>query len=216
MNKETVELREIWGKWLRLSHWMLALSTLALIATGWLSKHAPSVAQAASDWHYIVGSVFTIGLILRIWLLFTDKGMGHAKHLIDDVQPAKIWQMAKFYLSLGKTPLPRWFAHNPFWAPVYLFIFAFMLATALSGHFQASHPVVFGLYLPSIHAGMANIIAVFALFHIVAVVLHDLKGEHADVSAMINGRRQFVVKPIDSGGVHKISIDDLKSTLKKD
>ena len=31
------------------------------------------MAQAAAGWHYIAGSVFTLGLALRTWVLFSDK-----------------------------------------------------------------------------------------------------------------------------------------------
>lgn len=219
-NNESLELREVWGKWLRISHWGLAFSTLALMVTGWLVKHTPTVAHIASDWHYIVGSVFTLSLLLRIWLLFADKGMANVGRLLDAIQPARMLDMIKFYLTFGKAPLPRWFSHNPIWAPVYLFLFAFMLVTALSGHLQASQPILFGLYLPSIHSGMASLISIFVVAHLIAVFMHDLKGEQADVSAMINGRKLFVIKPLESGpqggsGVHKISLDDLKSNLTK-
>lgn len=217
---ETLKAQVIWSKQLRLAHWGLTLSTLALMATGWLVQHAPSVATAASDWHYIAGSIFTLALILRIWVLFTDKMLGHIQHLIQNVDRKKIIQMLQFYLSFGKSPLPKWFAHNPLWAPIYLMVFAFMLVLALSGHLQAEFPILLGLYLPEIHSGFATIISVFVLFHIIAVFMHDLKGDNADVSAMINGRKLFTIKPIDTAGptdgVFKVSVDSLKNTIKKD
>jgi hypothetical protein len=89
MKTETLHRREIWSKWLRLSHWTLALSTLALMATGWLVRHTPSVAQAAADWHYIAGGIFTLGLALRIWVLFSDKLMGRWQFLLADLEPKK-------------------------------------------------------------------------------------------------------------------------------
>jgi Ni/Fe-hydrogenase 1 B-type cytochrome subunit len=48
--------------------------------------------------------------------------------------------------------------------------------------------------------------------------MHDLKGGGDDVSAMINGKRLFEVKPIPSqeiSGVNKVSLDSLRSGLKK-
>jgi Ni/Fe-hydrogenase 1 B-type cytochrome subunit len=218
MKTETLQRREIWSKWLRLSHWTLALSTLALMATGWLVRHTPSVAQAAADWHYIAGSIFTLGLALRIWVLFSDKLMGRWQFLLADLEPKKMLQMLQFYLSLGKSTLPRWYAHNPFWLPVYLTLFVLMALVAFSGHLQGSYPVVFGIYLPSLHAGLAALISLFVLGHVIAVFMHDLKGGSDDVSAMINGKRLFEVKPIstqDISGVHKVSLDSLKSGLKK-
>jgi Ni/Fe-hydrogenase 1 B-type cytochrome subunit len=58
----------------------------------------------------------------------------------------------------------------------------------------------------------------FVLAHVIAVFMHDLKGGGDDVSAMINGKRLFEVKPIpfqEIGGVHTVSVDSLKSDLRK-
>jgi Ni/Fe-hydrogenase 1 B-type cytochrome subunit len=216
MKTETLHRREIWSTWLRLSHWTLALSTLALMATGWLVHHTPSVAQAAADWHYIAGSVFTIALALRIWVLFSDKLMGHWRFLLADLEPKKMLQMLKFYLSFGRSTLPRWYAHNPFWLPIYLILFVLMVLVAFTGHLQGSYPVIAGIYLPSLHAGIATLISLFVLGHVIAVFMHDLKGGSDDVSAMINGKRLFEVKPIpiqEISGVHEVSLDSLKSGL---
>ena len=216
MKTETLHRREIWSKWLRLSHWTLALSTLALMATGWLVHHTPSVAQAAADWHYIAGSVFTIALALRIWVLFSDKLMGHWRFLLADLEPKKMLQMLKFYLSFGRSTLPRWYAHNPFWLPIYLILFVLMVLVAFTGHLQGAYPVIAGIYLPSLHAGIATLISLFVLGHVIAVFMHDLKGGSDDVSAMINGKRLFEVKPIpiqEISGVHEVSLDSLKSGL---
>lgn len=218
MKTETLHRREIWSKWLRLSHWTLALSTLALMATGWLIHHTPSVAQAAADWHYIAGSIFTLGLALRIWVLFSDKRMGHWRFLLPDLEPKKMLQMLKFYLSFGKAILPRWYAHNPLWLPIYLVLLLLMVLAAFTGQMQGSHPIVFGVYLPTLHAGIATVISLFVLGHVIAVFMHDLKGGSDDVSAMINGKRLFEVKPIpiqEISGVHEVSLDSLKSGLKK-
>ncbi|MFO8004988.1 cytochrome b/b6 domain-containing protein, partial [Thioalkalivibrio sp.] len=218
MKTETLHRREIWSTWLRLSHWTLALSTLALMATGWLVHHTPSVAQAAADWHYIAGGIFTLGLALRIWVLFSDKLMGRWRFLLADLEPKKMLQMLKFYLSFGKSTLPRWYAHNPLWLPVYLMLFVLMILVAFTGHLQDAYPLIFGIYLPSLHAGVATLISLFVLGHVVAVFMHDLKGGTDDVSAMINGKRLFEVKPIpiqEISGVHKVSLDSLKSGQKK-
>jgi len=218
MKTETLHRREIWSQWLRLSHWTLALSTFVLMATGWLVHHTPSVAQAASDWHYIAGSIFTLGLALRIWVLFSDKLMGRWRFLLADLELKKMLQMLKFYLSFGNSTLPRWYAHNPLWVPVYLVLLVLMVLVAVTGHLQGTYPVVFGMYLPSVHASIATLISLFVLGHIIAVFMHDLKGGSDDVSAMINGKRLFEVKPIPSqeiSGVHKISVDSLRTGLKQ-
>jgi Ni/Fe-hydrogenase 1 B-type cytochrome subunit len=50
------------------------------------------------------------------------------------------------------------------------------------------------LYLPRTHLWLANAIAILTAAHLFSVVLQDIKGKAADVSAMINGHRYFGVE----------------------
>lgn len=213
MTKTSIERREVWSGLLRLSHWGLALTTLLLIGTGWLLNHAPSVANAASDYHYIAGALFSISLILRLYLLFYDRLTGKWQFLSpEQISRENLSAMLKFYLTFGKSPLPHWYAHNPAWIVVYVFTFILMGLASLSGHFMSDHPVMLGMYLPHLHSIVTLLITWFAALHTVAVVMHDLKGDAADTSAMINGHRIFVLKPIQTEnqpGVHTFSIKDL-------
>jgi Ni/Fe-hydrogenase 1 B-type cytochrome subunit len=182
----------IWSKWLRIAHWLIALPGLSLFASGWLIDKAPIIADATTDIHLLLAPLFTIGLLLRILLLFIDKENASLKALTPDPQWQKIGEMLRFYLSFGRMPLPRWYAHNPLWAPLYIFIIALLLLQAISGFVQSNVPILAGVYLPSLHGILANILFTIMLLHILAVVLHDLKGNSADISAMINGHKFFV------------------------
>lgn len=203
----------VWSSLVRLSHWLLALSTLLLLASGWLIERTPGIAEIASDWHYIVGSIFTIGLILRLWLLIFGHGSEQWKQLMPKPSDLpKIKAMLIFYITLGKAPIPKWHAHNPLWMPVYLLMFALFIALSLTGHFQESFPIVLNIYLPSLHELLSVIVASFVILHLVTVFLHDLKGTGSDTSAIINGHRIFVVESIDSAqenGVQTVSVDEL-------
>ncbi|MEE9320428.1 MAG: cytochrome b/b6 domain-containing protein [Granulosicoccus sp.] len=183
----------IWQPWLRVAHWLLAFSVVLLAMTGWLMQMAPSMAIAASEYHYLLASVLTVGLLLRIWLLFSDKGTGHWSKLIPEVKDRRtIKKMLLFYASFGKRPQPKWYAHNPLWKLVYVFVFILLLLLILTGAAREDFPVMFGFFLPDIHGFLATTILVFVILHIIAVVLHDYKGDASDVSSMINGHRIFV------------------------
>jgi len=184
---------------MRLAHWLLAFSVIALIATGWLIKLAPGVAEASSDYHRLAGTGLILGLILRIWLLLSGTGPAHWKALVPehgDVQ--KIGMMLRFYMTGGKSPLPKWYAHNPLWAPVYFFILIVLVLQAMTGLLMEAYPVIWRFYLPSVHAFWAPVILVFSCLHFIAVMLNDAKGTGSDVSAMINGHRIFVVDDVDT------------------
>jgi Ni/Fe-hydrogenase 1 B-type cytochrome subunit len=184
------------------------------VTTGWLIEMAPSVANAASDYHYILAAVLVGGLALRVGLLLFDKGVGHWHKLLPEEKERQTYKsMFLFYLSLGKMPLPKWYAHNPTWKPVYILFFAVLLLQILTGLVRDNHPIVLGFYLPGVHEFIASIILGFAVLHIAAVIIHDFKGTAADISAMINGHKIFVIqKPENSESptVHPISLDQLK------
>ncbi|OOZ79507.1 hypothetical protein BOW50_04035 [Solemya velum gill symbiont] len=209
----------IWSKWQRVAHWVIALSGLALFASGWLIDKAPIIADATIDIHLLLAPVFTLGLLLRILLLFTDKGNASLKALTPDPQWQKIGEMLRFYLSFGRMPLPRWYAHNPLWAPIYIFIIALLLLQAVSGFVQGNMPILAGIYLPSLHGILADILFTIMLLHILAVVLHDLKGNSAEISAMINGHKFFVPDEGESSPaidpVPNISISEIGREKKK-
>ena len=189
----------VWSGWMRLAHWLIALSVIVLLATGWLVKLAPSVANSASEVHKLASIGLTLGLILRVWLLIAGPVNARWKALLPvraDID--KMGMMLRFYVTMGKSPQPRWYAHNPLWAPLYFLILIILLVQALSGLLMEAHPLMLGFYLPSVHDFWATVILVFSCLHVIAVVLQDAKGTASDVSAMINGHRIFIVEDGDT------------------
>ena len=212
MIHDTIHRTLVWSGKLRLAHWALALSTLVLIATGWLIPAAPSIVETASDWHYLAAAVFTAALVLRLWLLISDKKSAGLVALMPGKKSASgMVQMLRFYITLGKAPLPAWFAHNPLWAPIYLFAILTMLLLAATGMLMNGHPVLFNIYLPDLHTGLAGILSAFAIIHVITVFMHDVKGTGSDISAMVNGHRIFIAQKTDkpeAGTVQHVSLDD--------
>ncbi len=204
----------IWSSWLRLAHWLIAVAVLLLAVTGWLIETSPGVANAASDYHYLLATLLIAGLLLRVELLFFGKDAGHWQKLLPEAKERPAYkEMFFFYLSFGKMSLPKWYAHNPLWKLAYLFVFIILLLQILTGMSRNEHPIVLGFYLPGVHEFLASIILGFTVLHIIAVIFHDLKGTASDISAMINGHKIFVIqKPESPGGetVHSVSLEQLK------
>jgi Ni/Fe-hydrogenase 1 B-type cytochrome subunit len=204
----------VWSGWMRLAHWLVALSVIVLMATGWLLKLAPSVADSASEYHDVSSIGLMLGLILRGWLLFFGAGPAHWKALVP--RRADLDKMAmtlRFYLTMGKSTQPRWYAHNPLWAPVYLFFLAILALQTLTGLFMEAYPLIAGIYLPSVHDFWAPVILVFTCLHVIAVVLHDAKGTASDVSAMINGHRIFIIdgaEGLRKHGIQAVSLEQIR------
>lgn len=208
---EQIRRVAVWGGWLRLAHWSMAGATLVLLATGWLIANTPSVAEASVDVHYLAASVLVFALGLRIFLGLAGQGTDRLENLLPrESELAVMRDSLVYYLSLGKARRPNWFAHNPLWKPLYLLLFLLLTLAAISGWMMPETPLVGRLYLPRLHAWLADAIAVWTLLHLFAVVLQDLKGQQADVSAMINGDRYF---SIDRDGLVKPEVPQVSIRL---
>ena len=214
MEQPALQRKYIWPGMLRLAHWGMALAVIVLLVTAWLLHWTPTVATAASDYHQIAGALLMLLLLLRFWLLFTDRTVAGWQALVPSRQSLSgMVAMLRFYVTFGGAPLPGWYAHNPLWMPVYAVLFLLLAVLSLTGFFMTEHPVVLGVYLPSLHRSVAPLIGLFTFAHIIAVVMHDARGKLADVSGMLNGFRLFEIKQPDIGKgttEHRVSLDSLK------
>lgn len=208
---EQIRRVAVWSGRLRLAHWLAGGATLALIATGWLLDAAPSLVDGALDFHYLAASALLVGLVLRAWLGFFGQGAERFEHLLlADSEVQAVRQSLVFYLTLGKAPLPNWFAHNPLWKPLYLLWLSTLVLAAVTGWLLPDMPVIGRIYLPTIHVWLANATAMLVLLHVYSVVLQDLRGQAADSSAMINGHRYFT---IDREGLVKPDLPEVSIRL---
>ena len=201
-----LEKVKVWSGWLRLSHAVIGLTTLVLLATGWLLGAAPSLAQGASDLHYLAAAGLVFGLALRIFLMFRGTPVERLEQLLPgDSEWPPIRETGLFYLTLGKAPLPRWYAHNPLWKPLYLLLYVLLLVLVISGWLREEHPLFLGLYLPDVHALFAGVVGWWTVLHVITVLLHDYRGDAADTSSIVNGHRLFVV---DKPGLDPVELQE--------
>lgn len=185
----------VWGAPLRAAHWLMAAATIALLLTGWLMGGTSRIYELARDYHYLAGYVLVSGLALRLWLLFAGSGAEGWRALLPRAGYTRAAiGMLRFYVSLGRTSLPRWYAHNPLWAPVYL-AWILLLAVQVALGLALQDGLSGTLLLEDLHRLGAKAIAIITAAHLVAVVLHDWRGEGSDVSAMISGYRIFPIHP---------------------
>lgn len=192
---EQIRRVAVWSGWLRFTHGALALATLVLMATGWLIANSPMLAGSAADVHYLAASLLIAVLLLRLLLGLFGKGAERFEHMVPrTTELGSMRASLLFYLTLGKAPLPNWFAHNPLWKPLYLVLFVLLALLALSGWLMPEVPVLGRVYLPRLHVWLSNMVWALVLAHLFSVLLQDTKGQAADVSAMLNGHRYFNVE----------------------
>lgn len=180
----------VWSGVVRGTHWLLAASTLVLLATGGLIPVLPGD-QAVRDYHYLAGYVLVLALGLRLIFLVSGTREAHIRALLPGRGFVRsLGGMLRFYGTLGRAPLPRWYAHNPVWAPVYLLLLV-LLAVQVATGFARADAAWAALIPTSWHALGARLVLVLVVAHVVAAVLHDWRGTGSDLSAMINGHRTF-------------------------
>jgi Ni/Fe-hydrogenase 1 B-type cytochrome subunit len=196
----------------------MGIPTLGLIGSGYLISIQAISTTTMQDIHYLLGALLLPGLLIRLYLLVFGKGTDH----ISDCEPdkhrlAQAWQVAKFYLTLGKAPLPNWFSHNPLWGPIYIGLFFILLLSLISGYALLNDmQLLFGVVMADLHQLTYTIIGWFSLLHIVAVFAHDISGTGSDISGMINGHRIFQVSDNSSEpDTQTVNLNDLIKTLKK-
>ena len=206
----------VWSGWLRLSHACIGFAVLVLLFTGWLIAESPSLAESALELHYLVSSLLIFGLVVRIVLMFAGKQHERLPGLFP--ASSELNAMAKtlrFYISLGKSPMPGWYAHNSLWKPVYFVIYLALVVLVISGAVLPDVSLIMGFYVPSVHVFWARIMLWFSLLHIASVLLHDYRNQTTDISAMVNGYRLFLIKDNKGGSgsedvIQHITIDSLK------
>lgn len=219
MQAPTVTRVYVWSRWLRLTHWSLAVSVLGLLASGWLLDIDPILFSSALDYHFIFAALLLPALLLRLYLLFAGKGTDHLHDCeLDRLKIQQAWEVIRFYLTLGRASLPKWYSHNPLWGPIYLLLFLFLCVCAISGLALSEDMVYFaGISLYDLHKLGYYATATFVCLHLPAVLSHDLSGKGSDVSAMINGYRTFLLSKSDqtaSSQITTIAVEDLLKTRK--
>jgi Ni/Fe-hydrogenase 1 B-type cytochrome subunit len=195
MPQDTIKRVKVWSGLLRLCHWFMALLLSVLFLTALLARHAPVLAPAARDYHFMAGHVLLLVVALRVYLLFFGARTDRFTALLPGRREwAATGAMLKFYLSFGKAALPKWFAHNPFWMPIYLAFYLVLLLELVTGLSHSNDAIIAIETTQSLHALGARILLWFAILHTLAAFWHDYKGKGSDVSAMVGGRRIFVIE----------------------
>lgn len=195
MPQENIRYMLIWSGWVRLTHGLIAAGVLFLFASAWAIQLGAVDYEFWRDWHMIVGQLLIITVVARVILMFLLPGSASWRAFLPDkAQWAGMKKMALFYLSFARFPLPNWFAHNPFWRLLYPLLLVALVACGITGLVYNSANTFLGMSIFGLHGGLAQVILIFTVSHLLAVVLHDLKGKGAAISGMISGYRYFHIE----------------------
>lgn len=157
---------------------------------------APQLGSWILDAHYYASALLIPAFLVRLYLLFFGSGSDLISSCsLDRHKFKQALAVLTSYLTLGKVPMPKWYAHNPLWGPLYLLLFLVIAMQIVSGLLLMNHVTLLdSVSIRSLHGFGYQFTLGFSLLHILAVFVHDLKGTGSDVSAMISGQRVFVVE----------------------
>lgn len=196
----------VFPKLQRITHWLIAGGVIFQLLSAWLVQNANVDVLAWSDWHTMIGQALTLPLLLRLALFFIAGPTYWRAFIPSKGQYQLLQDTLKFYASLGRRPCPDWHSYNPVWQPLYLLMIALLILTTVSG-------LAFGLGpdIASWHGSLAALVLYFTLAHLFFSVLHDVKGNGAQISAMLNGYKYFQSREATTkiSAEKSVSIDSL-------
>ena len=188
--------RRVYDPLLRVLHWTVALSIVALVATSQLAEafeHGP-LEDTIWNLHITAGYALTVGLLTRLlWGL-----VGPASARWSDLWHPAVW---KATLKSLRLPSAHRVGHDPIASLAYLFAYAVMALMVVTGlglaasEFQAGPLAAwFG------HAGWLEdaledphevgfaLMLGFVALHMAALVFHQLRGERV-AQSMVTGKQ---------------------------
>lgn len=193
----------VWPGVVRATHWAMVISLLVLMPTGWLLTTGLIAGDELYELlrhrlHEPAGHVLAVALAVRLVYLAVggNRVTGWRALVPTGPQLAALRESLRFYSALGRGQLPAYYAHNPFWAPLYLVFFALVSVATATGialefPFVRSVAHVDEPAALALHGRLLEWIVAWCAFHVAAAILHDWRGQGSDTSALISGYRIF-------------------------
>ncbi len=207
----TYEIKNVWSILLRLFHWSLVLSIIALVVTGlyvntpWTNttlEGSVSFPMATMRYiHFVAGYLFAAAIAVRLFLYI----FGNRQERIWDILPITPRNIRSFVTTLGYYSYisdrhdPR-LGHNVLAGSTYIvtivaaifqLISGFYLLFPEAGFWQGLGNGIFGSQQQGrfVHHLLMWYFILFAFVHVYMVVWNDVKSPEGLVSSMINGKK---------------------------
>ncbi len=207
----TYESEKVWSVLLRLFHWAFALSTVALVVSGfyihepWVNsmlEGSRSFPMAFARYvHFIAGFVFTGAMIVRIYLWF----FGNKYEKILDFAPVTPRNIRNFFSTIGYylyiyRPKEHRMGHNAFAGFSYIITMFIAVGQFLSGFYllypesqmwQSLGLKLFGTQQEArmIHHVIMWYFMWFVLVHLYIFIWNDIRSPEGLISSIFNGTK---------------------------
>lgn len=180
--------RIVWDLPLRIFHWALVASVLF----SWISG---KVGYDLREYHMLAGYGMLGLLLFRLAWGFI--GTRHSRFASFIPTP---WSVVTYARDLINGTARQSIGHNPLGSLMVFVMLVVLLAQAVSGLFMDDDIMHAGPYadavnkqtrrtMEDLHGLCANVIAVLALVHVLAVLYHQFKLKEPLIRAMITGRK---------------------------
>lgn len=201
MSPSDTHIRRVYDPLLRVLHWSIALSILALVVTSQVAEafeHGP-LEDAVWNLHILSGYVLSAALLARVlWAL-----VGPASARWRDLWHPTAWKDALTRLRL---PSAHRVGHDPIASLAYLFAYAVMALMVVTGLGLAAGEFQTGPLAPWLsgaawvedamedpHEFGFVLILGFIGLHMAALVFHQLRGERV-AQSMVTGKQYLNVE----------------------
>lgn len=189
----------VWDALVRLTHWLIVFSIVALVGTGiyiarpFLSEPGRAGAHFATGWikviHYYAAIVFSLSVVTRvIWMFLGPRQSGWREFVpVTRERVRHIVGVIRFYLFLEKDP-PASVGHNPLAGLTYLGVYAMYALLVLTGfalysvNAPTSYMRMWSFLLPIFHGAQGA----RWLHHVTMWVLLVFVVSHVSISLLVS------------------------------
>jgi Ni/Fe-hydrogenase 1 B-type cytochrome subunit len=185
----------VWDPVVRWCHWINFLSVLGLSALGllMLNDHALALGREAKDKiesvHVWFGYAFAANLAVRLWWAFVGKRVARWRAILPFGRRYRS-ELRRYWHNLRSGRVHTYLGHNPLGRISVSLLLALLLTQALTG-LALAH--VFGLRPPhwvaEVHEKTFYVLVLMAAVHVASVIVAEVRGESALISAMFSGRK---------------------------
>ena len=185
----------VWDPVVRWFHWINFLGVLALAGLGLLLLNDDALAlgrqakQKIESVHVLIGYVFAANLAMRLWWAFVGKRVARWRAILPFGRRYR-FELRRYVQNLRRGRSHTYLGHNPLGRISVTALFALLVTQAISGLALAG---VFAWRAPhwveEVHEVAFYLLVVMIAMHVVAVIVTEVRGGSALISAMFSGRK---------------------------
>jgi Ni/Fe-hydrogenase 1 B-type cytochrome subunit len=185
----------VWDPVVRWFHWINFLSVLGLAALGLLMLNDDSLAlgrqakEKIETVHVTIGYVFAVNLAVRFAWAFVGKRVARWRAILPFGRRYRA-ELRRYWANLRLGRAHTYLGHNPLGRISISLLLALLLTQAISGLALAGtfapQP---GHWVEEVHEVVFYLLVIMATVHVTSVIVAEVRGGSALISAMFSGRK---------------------------